>query len=204
MNLRDTYNKIAQDWHQDHERDDWWLEATERFAALFSRGATILDAGCAGGVKSRYLVEKGFQVTGIDLAENFIEIAKKEVPQAEFRVLDIRDIASLPKEFDGIFLQAVLLHFPKKEVSDILKNMLTKLRPGGFLYVAVKEKREGQEEEEVKTEHDYGYEYQRFFSYFSQKEVEEVLKSLGMKIVFSEVQSNGRARWIQIIAQKIT
>ncbi|MDP2838028.1 MAG: class I SAM-dependent methyltransferase, partial [Candidatus Moranbacteria bacterium] len=116
MNLRDTYDKIAKGWHQDHLADDWWMAGMERFAALLPLGGTVLDAGCAGGTKSKILADKGFQVTGIDFAPNFIEIAKREVPEAEFQVLDIRDISSLTKEFDGIFLQAVLLHFPKKDI----------------------------------------------------------------------------------------
>lgn len=202
MNLLDTYNKIAQDWHEDHAADDWWVSTMEKFGSLLPVGGSVLDAGCAGGTKTKFMADKGFRVTGIDFASNFIEIAKKEVPEADFQVLDIREVASLEKEFDGIFLQAVLLHFPKKEVPDILRDVLTKLKPGGFFYVAVKEAREGQEEEGISKENDYGYEYERFFSYFSQQEVEMILKSLGMEITFSEVQSNGRARWIQIIARK--
>ena len=202
MSLKDTYNKIAQDWHQDHTADDWWFGAMEKFSELLPKGATVLDAGCAGGGKSKFLATKGFQVTGIDFAPNFIEIAKKEVPEAEFQVLDIREISTLEKVFDGIFLQAVLLHFSKKEVPDILKNIFTKLKPGGFFYVAVKEAREGQAEEGINKENDYGYEYERFFSYFSQEELEMILKNFGLEITFSEVHSNGRARWIQIIACK--
>lgn len=176
MNLKDTYDKIAADWHRDHIADDWWVGGLEKFASLLPIGATVLDAGCAGGVKSKVFTAKGFRVTGIDFAPSFIEIAKKEVPEAEFRVLDIRDVTSLEKEFDGIFLQAVLLHFPKKEASEILSKLLSKLKPGGFIHVSVKEPREEQAEEETQTEGDYGYEYERFFSYFSQQELEAVLK----------------------------
>ncbi|MDD2766519.1 MAG: class I SAM-dependent methyltransferase [Candidatus Moranbacteria bacterium] len=202
MNLKDTYDTIAVDWHKDHLTDDWWINGMEKFAALLSVGAVVLDAGCAGGVKSKFLAERGFRVTGIDFAPNFIEIAKREVPEAEFHVLDIRDIASMEKEFDGVVMQAVLLHFPKKEITGILRNTITKIKPNGILFLSVKEPREGQSEEEVEIENDYGYEYERFFSYFSKQELEDVLRKLGLDIELSDVHLAGKTRWLQIIARK--
>lgn len=174
----------------------------EKFQALLPPGATILDAGCAGGVKSKFLADRGFLVTGIDFAPNFIEIARREVPEAEFYTLDIRDVASLEKEFDGIVLQAVLLHFPKKGIAEILSNVITKLKRGGILFISVKEPWEGQGDEEVKTENDYGYEYERFFSYFSKRELEDTLRKLGLDIELSDIHPIGKTRWLQIIARK--
>lgn len=202
MNLKDTYDTIAIDWHKDHLSDNWWIDGMGKFAGMLPAGATVLDAGCAGGVKSKFLVDRGFQVTGIDFAPNFIEIAKKEVPEAEFQVLDIRDVDSLEKQFDGIVLQAVLLHFPKKEISDILKGITSRLHRGGIIHVSVKELREDLREEGMEQENDYGYEYERFFSYFSQQELEDHLKKSGLSIVSSDIHSTGRSRWIQIIARK--
>lgn len=202
MNLRDTYNKIASDWHKDHLSDDWWIDGMKKFSALLPFGSTILDAGCAGGVKSKFLVNKGFRVVGIDFAPNFIKIAKSEVPEAKFHVLDIKNITSLEEKFDGIVMQAVLLHFPKKEVVNILKNAITKLNPNGILFISVKEPWENQVDEEIKTENDYGYEYERFFSYFSQQELESILKELDLSIVLSDVHLIGKTRWLQIIAKK--
>ena len=200
--LKDTYNRIARDWHTDHLADDWWIEHAEKFSSLLPAGASVLDVGCAGGVKSKYLAKKGFRVTGIDFSEQFIEIAKKEVPEAEFQVLDIRDIEALNRQFDGIFIQAVLLHFPKDEVAEILSFVLTQLKPGGLIHVSVKEQRPGQKAEEVRTENDYGYSYERFFSYFTSEEIEAILKSLDLDIVHSEVHPSGKTCWIQVIAKK--
>lgn len=202
MDLKDTYDRIAADWHRDHSTDDWWVGGLEKFSEALPIGATVLDAGCAGGVKSKVLAEKGFRVIGIDFAPKFIEIAKKEVPGVTFRVLDIKDVSSMEEMFDGIFLQAVLLHFPKKEVLGILCGLLERLKPGGVIHISVKESREGQAEEEVQTEDDYGYEYQRFFSFFSQQELEDILKELGSDMIFSDVIQSGKTRWVQIIARK--
>lgn len=202
MNLKDTYERIAVDWHEDHQDDDWWVSGLEKFISLLPAGADVLDAGCAGGVKSKALAARGVHVIGIDFASNFIEIARKNVPEVEFRVLDIRDVSSMKENFDGIFLQAVLLHFPKKEVPSLLRGLLGRLKSGGVIHISVKESRLGQAEEEVVKEDDYGYAYERFFSFFSQQELKDILEGLGLFIVSFDVPENNSTRWLQVIARK--
>lgn len=203
MNLQETYNQIAEDWHQDHSGDDWWIEETEAFAALLRPGSRVLDAGCGGGTKTKYLTEKGFLVTGVDFSENLLAIAKREVPDARFQLLDLREIERLEEKFDGIFMQAVLLHFSKDEAANILQKIVSRLNPGGILYVSVKEKREGQTaDEEVVKENDYGYEYERFFSYYSLREVQEYFEKNGLEILSSGVSYSGKTGWIQVTGKK--
>lgn len=84
MNLRETYNTIAEAWHKDHLSDTWWIAGTDCFASLFGNGDSILDVGCGDGMKAKYLTKKGLVVTGIDYAEHMIEIAEREVPSAAF------------------------------------------------------------------------------------------------------------------------
>jgi 2-polyprenyl-3-methyl-5-hydroxy-6-metoxy-1,4-benzoquinol methylase len=141
--LKSTYNTIAKEWHESHKSDDWWQEGTDKFISYLEKDASILDVGCGGGTKSRYLTDKGFNVVGIDFSENMINIASAEVPKAKFQVLDVNDIDKLDENFEGIFMQAVLLHIPKKEVDEVLRKAVSKLNPGGYLYIAVKEKIEG-------------------------------------------------------------
>ncbi|HEY5588518.1 MAG TPA: class I SAM-dependent methyltransferase [Candidatus Paceibacterota bacterium] len=205
-NLKNTYNKIAKDWHKDHILDNWWQEGTDKYISYFKKGDSVLDMGCASGVKSKYLIDKGLKVLGIDFSEKFIEIAKKEVLNGNFLVMDINDIDKLTENFDGIFIQAVLLHIPKKEVENILKKAVNKLNKGGYLYVAVKGKKEDGADEEIKNENDYGYEYERFFSYFSIEELKDYFKKVGLKIIYKNISQPSRAtrktNWIQIIGKK--
>lgn len=206
MNLKETYNKIAEDWHKDHGADTWWQGMADVFASYLKKGDRVLDVGCAGGVKSQYLVQKGLRVTGIDFSEKFIEIAKREVPEAEFLVMDINDIDKLREHFDGIFMQAVLLHIPKKAVGGILAKAVQKLNPGGYLYVGVKETVEGEMDEGVQKDNDYGYEFERFFSFFTSVEVEQWFSEVGLEIVYEDVKPPSRksrnSNWVQLIGKK--
>lgn len=202
MDLKATYNRIADDWFKDHHGDTWWIEGTNKFVSFLTPGALVLDVGCGAGVKSRYLLDKGLKVIGVDFSEKMIEIARREVPGAAFRIADIKDLSGLKEDFDGILAQAVLLHIPKSEAGDVVRGLRDKLAIGGYLYIAVKETRKGEKEEEVLKEDDYGYEYERFFSYFTLPEVQKYLTDAGMELCYENVALSGHTNWIQVIGRK--
>ena len=202
MNLKDTYNKIAKDWAKDHYADTWWVEGTNKFISFLKQGSHVLDVGCGTGVKSKYLLDHGLKVDGIDFSESMIEIARREVPGASFSVVDITDLGGVHASFDGILAQAVLLHIPKEKIVGVLSGLRDKLKAGGYLYIAVKEKKEDEHEEGVVKENDYGYEYERFFSYYTLTEIRKYIDSIGMKILYENVALSGRRKWIQVVCQR--
>ncbi len=200
--LKATYNKIAEDWHRDHKSDTWWIETTDKFISLLKPGDLVLDVGCGGGLKAKYLISKGLKVTGIDFAENMIAIARREVPAGTFFVMDLRDLPRMDGTFDGILVHTTLVHIPKREVGRAVQIFKEKLKPGGYLYITVKEIRSGQDGEEVKAESDYGYPYERFWSYFNLPEVETYLREAGFYVCYSSITPLGNSRWLQVTGQK--
>jgi len=68
--------------------------------------------------------------------------------------------------------------------------------------IAVKEKRPEGPSEEVRRENDYGYAYERFFSYFTAEEMVEYFQSAGMVLEYVSIKGSGRTNWIQTIARK--
>lgn len=202
MDLKSTYNKIAEDWVKDHNKDDWWQGGTDTFLSYLPKGASILDVGCGGGIKSKYIANKGYKVTGIDFSEKMIEIAKRELPDLYFDVVDVYELDKYSKTFDGIFAQAVLLHIPKAKVMDVLIKMKGRLNPSGLLYIAVKGVKDDGIEEGITKESDYGYEYERFFSYFSLEELKDYITKLDMELVWAGSTGSGRANWHQVIGKK--
>jgi 2-polyprenyl-3-methyl-5-hydroxy-6-metoxy-1,4-benzoquinol methylase len=201
-NLKNTYNKIARDWSNDHAGDDWWVEGTDAFLSLLPKGAKVLDIGCGSGYKTKYIKEKGFDVKGIDFSEKMIQISKERFSDINFEVVDLYDFDKFDKTFDGIFCQAVLLHIPKKDILDILGKMKSKLNKNGLLYIAVKEVKEDKLEERIKKENDYGYEYEVFFSFFTMDELKKYFSKLELEVIYEEFIRSGRANWINIIGKK--
>lgn len=208
--LRSAYNTIAENWHRNYAYITWWIPGADHFIKLLPSAARVLDLGCGSGENSKYLIDHGLRVTGVDFAEQMIEIARREISDGDFRVLDVYRLDQLDEQFDGIFAQAVLLHIPKSDILHILRLMHDRIRPGGYCYVAVKERREGEAEEEIVREegHEltpdapYPEPVERFFSYFTADEMQLLMTTAGFTIVYSEKVSSGRRTWLQFIGQK--
>ncbi|HLC89835.1 MAG TPA: class I SAM-dependent methyltransferase [Patescibacteria group bacterium] len=203
MDLKSTYNKIAEHWDKDHEKDTWWIHGTDKFISLLKPGSLVLDVGCGSGQKAEYLVNHGLKIVGTDFSEKMIELAKQRVPNADFFVHDLYEIKNLPYDFDAIYANAVLLHVPKKDVTPVIRGFISKIKPGGYLYIKVKQIKPGQKEERMEKENDYGLDYERFFSYFTLEEIIGYLKNLGLKIYYHDIELTGRIYWILVIAEKI-
>jgi ubiquinone/menaquinone biosynthesis C-methylase UbiE len=88
----------------DAERDKSGMEFgwLERFAADLRPGASILDAGCGTGEPvSRWFIDRGYALTGVDYANAMIAIAANRFPDARWQVADMRTL-DLGKVFDAV------------------------------------------------------------------------------------------------------
>lgn len=197
-----TYNRIAVDWDNDHAQDTWWHDGTTEFVARLSPGNLVLDTGCGSGLGSAYLIECGLRVVGIDVSPKLIALAERRAPTARFEVMNMRDVARLTERFDGVYAKASLLHIPRSEACGVLGGLVSVLKPNGLIYIAVKEAKAGKKLEEFKVENDYGYEYTRFFSYFTFADLEAYLNALGLKVVSKRVKRAGNTTWLEIVGQK--
>ncbi len=204
MNLKSTYNKIAKDWWNDHKEDDWWKPSVDRFSGLLQKGDLVLDVGCGPGITSKYLYSKGLKVLGIDFSKDCISIAEREVPKADFDVVDItsaEQLQSLPV-VKGVLAKAVFLHIEKAKVLTLMQTLCGHLESGGYFYVAVKEKKPTGSETEVLKESDYGYEYERFFSYYTLPEMQQLFRACDLRIVYEQVFTPHKTSWVILIGQK--
>jgi len=181
------------------------LPERKRFAGLIPARGAILDAGCGSGRDSHYFESQGFNVTGIDLSSKPLEIAKKQAPRSVFIQQDLRNLSFAPNTFNGIWACASLLHLRHKEVLPVLSTMYQLLKPDGIIFISVKVG-SGEHEKIEPSIPDAA----RFFSYYSQKQLKEVVRSSGFSIVdiytFDEGErfSDRHGQWwISCFAKKI-
>src|SRR5918993_1577749 len=56
----------------------------------------VVDLGCGSGLWAQELVDAGYRVLGIDISEAMVEISRRRVPEAEFRVGSLFDADITP------------------------------------------------------------------------------------------------------------
>ena len=106
-------------------------------AASVGAGDHVLDVACGTGVLTRELSKRvgpGGAVTGLDLNEGMLSVARRILPEANWRQ---GDAAALPFEddsFDVVASQFALMYFTDRVAA--LKEMWRVLAPGGRLAVA--------------------------------------------------------------------
>jgi trans-aconitate methyltransferase len=201
-NLQATYDSMAQSWATHNETDVWWQPGANIFASNFKANATILDMGCGAGIKTDYFQAKGLNVTGLDFSLGMIETAMQRYPHCRFAQQDLNTVDTYPQIFDGIWLQAVLLHVPKPEAAATLVRLVTRLKPGGYLYVGVKEIGADGKTEEVKSEKIHGNQFTRFFSYYTMFELQQLIQQAGLTLEWSTKTPGRNVMWLEVIARK--
>ncbi len=76
-----------------------WID---RFSVLLPAGGDVLDTGCGSGLPiARSLVDRGFDVTGIDGAEEMVALFRQNIPEAGAMRMDMRQLA-LDRRFAGL------------------------------------------------------------------------------------------------------
>jgi SAM-dependent methyltransferase len=60
------------------------------------RGRKAVDFGCGAGRSTRFLRQLGFEVTGVDIAEDMIRKARELDPSGDYRLVPDDDLSTLP------------------------------------------------------------------------------------------------------------
>jgi SAM-dependent methyltransferase len=113
------------------------LSALEWLIERLPPAARTLDVGSGTGrPTAAVLVEAGHSVLGVDVSPVMVELASRQVPEAEFRCADIRDLPLEADSFDGVCVFFSLLQMTRAEQTALTLRLALALRPGGHLVLA--------------------------------------------------------------------
>ena len=193
------YDCIAQVYLERYARSqvrDRWLE---ELVALLPRAARVLDLGCGAGVPvARDLAARGFEVVGVDGSARQIELARSNVPKADFIHADMTNVEFASTSFDAIAAFYSITHVPREEHATLLQQIATWLKPGGiFLASFGSGQLHDSREEWLGT--------QMFFSHYGAQKNEQLIRDAGFSIERAEAvdQDNEQARFLWVIARLV-
>ena len=126
------YNKIADRYLEERTRDSEDIRLIDDLIARLPSNAKILDAGCGAGVPVAQILSQKFHVTGVDFSEVQIELARKQVPNAEFICQDMTKLDFPNEAFDAICSYYAIIHIPRQEHEMLFVNFHRMLKPDGF------------------------------------------------------------------------
>jgi 2-polyprenyl-3-methyl-5-hydroxy-6-metoxy-1,4-benzoquinol methylase len=171
-----VYDQIALPYSINLERHTP-IADLEKFISMMPTGAHVLDIGCAAGRDSTYLAKNGCVVTGIDLSDKLLAIAKEKYPHIDFQHMDARDMTFKHEAFDGIWANSILPVLQRRDAHVVLTQAYLLLKPKGVLFMRVKQ---GEGEAEISDALSGGV--TRNFTFYKPKELVEMLEDTGFLI----------------------
>jgi tRNA (uracil-5-)-methyltransferase TRM9 len=204
---RENYNLIAKEFSA--TRKEIWEELKFLFENL-KEGEKVLDLGCGNGRWYKVFKEKKVDYFGIDNSEKLIEIAKENFPEAKFFVGDALNLPFQDNFFDKVYSIALLHHIPSEDFRiKVLKEVKRVLKPGGILILTcwrIHRLREilallkytllkiiGRSKLDFKDFFvPWGKKMLRYYHFFTQRELENLVKKVGFEILDFGVVKNKR------------
>lgn len=135
-----AFDRIGADYDLAFPHKDGQVEAVEWLLPRLPSGARVLDAGCGTGVPTaRRLAAAGCRVSGIDISPVMIDLARGNVPDADFQVGDILDVEIDPGFFDAATAFFSLLMLRRPDIGPALGVLHEALAPDGYLLLGMVE-----------------------------------------------------------------
>ncbi|MES2430597.1 MAG: class I SAM-dependent methyltransferase [Bacteroidota bacterium] len=138
----DIFDKHAEEYQNKIMHFDLYDDTFEIFLNNIDvKNVKILDVACGPGNITRYLLDHrpDFKIVGIDLSPKMIALAKLNNPDAEFILLDIRELQKHKNKYTGIICGFGLPYLSKEEAIQFIKDVRALLDLNGVLYLSTME-----------------------------------------------------------------
>ncbi|HET8574347.1 MAG TPA: methyltransferase domain-containing protein [Edaphocola sp.] len=134
----ETWNNIAAIYQDKFMGIDLYNETYDYICDVLKPNAKLLEIGCGPGNITKYLLSKrpDFNVFGIDISPNMIELAGKNNPAARFAVMDSRQISRLKTKYDGVIGGFCLPYLSSPESRKLISDAYDLLHGNGVIYLS--------------------------------------------------------------------
>jgi 2-polyprenyl-6-hydroxyphenyl methylase/3-demethylubiquinone-9 3-methyltransferase len=142
QNELDKFSELAHRWWDPnsefkplHEINPLRLDWIAGHAEL--AGKNVLDVGCGGGILSESIAARGASVTGIDLSDKALAVARLHLLESggtvQYRKISAEDLAAeSPASFDVVTCMEMLEHVPAP--ASVVAACARLVKPGGQVF----------------------------------------------------------------------
>ncbi len=114
-------------------RLDWIAQA------IGLSGKRVVDVGCGGGILAESMASRGAEVTGIDLSERALGVARLHLLESrqkvDYRLISAEALAEeLPGGFDAVACMEMLEHVP--DPASTVRACAALVKPGGQVFLS--------------------------------------------------------------------
>ncbi len=138
----DKFSELAHRWWDPesefkplHDINPLRLDWIDRAVGL--NGKKVLDVGCGGGILAESMATRGAAVTGIDLSDKALSVARLHLletgQKADYRKIAAEELAAeMPGAFDVVTCLEMLEHVPAP--CSTVRACAQLVRPGGMVF----------------------------------------------------------------------
>ena len=132
MRYASDFDTLVQEYTR--YRTSYSEELFDTVAAFFRAPGSkrVLDAACGTGLATLGMLERGYAVTGIDVAERMLEAARASIPNAAFYVSRAESLPFADDAFGGVICAQAFHWFDEPRA---LAEFARVLAPGGALAI---------------------------------------------------------------------
>lgn len=193
--VKEGYTKIAGKYHKQRSLyPNKYLLL--KFMKHLPKNSRVLDLGCGAGVPiSKFLIDNGHKVTGIDFAQGMLRLARKNVPKARFLRMDITKLKFNQNSFDCAVSFYAIIHVPREKHSKIYKNLHKILKNNAVILVNAGGNKEWEE-----IANDY-IGVPMFWSFYSPKRTLGIIKNAGFDVIWNKILKLGGETQFWVMAR---
>ncbi|MFJ4693687.1 class I SAM-dependent DNA methyltransferase [Streptomyces sp. NPDC088766] len=137
---RTFYDAVAEDYSDRfrdlHAKLPWDRAVFALYAELVGPGGKVADLGCGPGRVTGHLASLGLSLSGLDLSESMLAVARRENPGIRFERGSMLELTHEDGSLDGVVSWYSSIHTPVEELPRLFAEFRRVLRPGGHALLA--------------------------------------------------------------------
>ena len=173
---------------------------TSNFSSLPGH-AKVFEIGSGDGSNAKFIQSLGFDVTASDTADEFIKATQDQgLKTIKFNAL--KD--SFSEKYSAVFCWRVFVHFTKEDALNIIQKVYDTLEDNGiFIFNAMNREIKNTDNEWVDFEGEYHMGAERYYHYFSQSDLDNIIQKTNFKIEdFHKDGGDNNNKWLVYVLRK--